>query len=73
MRGSRDSTSAIARTIGFAAVLFAALVAGAWIAESGGFALTVAIVLIGLIAVFVPIAVILREEHDLPSHGRRGG
>jgi hypothetical protein len=69
----RGSTSHIARNIGLVAVVLVALVAGAWIAESGAFALTVAIVLVGLVAVFVPFAVILREEHDLPSHVRRGG
>jgi hypothetical protein len=47
---------------------FVILVVGAWLAQSGGFAVAVAIVLIGLIAAFVPIAVILGEEHDLPSN-----
>jgi len=45
-------------------------VAGTWVAQSGGFAVAVAIVLIGFIAALVPIAVILHEEHDLPSNTR---
>jgi ATP/ADP translocase len=60
----------MARKIGLVAV-FMVLVGGAWIAQSGGFAVAVAIVLIALIAVFVPIAVILREEHDLLSNTPR--
>lgn len=67
----RDSTRHIATDIGLVAAAFVMLVTGAWIAQSGGFAIAIAIVLIGFIAVFVPIAVILHEEHDLPSNTRR--
>jgi hypothetical protein len=63
----RRSTRHMARKIGLVAA-FMALVGGVWVAQSGGFAVAVTIVLIGFIAAFVPIAVILREEHDLPSN-----
>jgi len=67
----RGSNRHIALDIGLVAVAFVILVTGAWLAQSGGFALTIAIVLIGFIAVFVPIAVILHEEHELHSNTRR--
>ena len=59
----------MARKIGFAAA-FVILLAGVWVAQSGGFAVAVAIVLIAFIAALVPIAVILHEEHDLASNTR---
>ena len=63
----RSSTRHMTRKIGFAAALVI-LLAGALVAQSGGFAIAVAIVLIAFIAALVPIAVILHEEHDLPSN-----
>jgi hypothetical protein len=48
----------------------AALVIAAAIAEDSGFALAVGLVLIGLIAMFVPLAVILHEEREVPIDAR---
>jgi Na+/melibiose symporter-like transporter len=56
---------------GIVAAAFVMLVIGAWIAESGGFAFVIALIAICLIAVFVPIAVMLHEERNLPSNPRR--
>jgi hypothetical protein len=67
----RSSTRHIAGKIGLVAA-FVVLVGGAWVAQSGGFAVAVAIVLIAFIAALVPIAVIVQEEHDLPSDTRHG-
>lgn len=67
----RSSTRHIAGKIGLVAA-FVALLGAAWVAQSGGFAVAVAIVLIAFIAALVPIAVIVREEHDLPSDTRHG-
>jgi hypothetical protein len=62
-----DSSRHTAADIGLVATAFMMLVVGAWIAESGGFAFVVAIVLIGLIALFVPSAVV-RHEQRTPRH-----
>jgi mono/diheme cytochrome c family protein len=58
------------RNIAIVVIGFAALVAAAAIAGDSGFALVVGMVLVGLIAMFVPIAVITSEQRGLPIDTR---
>ena len=67
----KGSTGHIGTDVGLVATAFMMLVAGAWIAESGGFAIAVAITLIALIALFVPFAVMYHEQHELERTTRR--
>jgi hypothetical protein len=67
----KGSAGHMGTDVGLVATAFMMLVVGAWIAESGGFAIVVAIMLIGLIALFVPFAVIYHEQHELERTPRR--
>jgi mono/diheme cytochrome c family protein len=58
------------RNIVIVAIGFVALVVAAGIAGDSGFALAVGLVLIGLIAMFVPLAVITHEEREVPIDPR---
>jgi mono/diheme cytochrome c family protein len=58
------------RNVAIVAAGFVALVVAAAIAGDSGFALAVGLVLIGLIAMFVPIAVIHHEQRGLPHDPR---
>lgn len=60
MRGSREDNGA---DVGIVVVAVWMLVAGAWIAQSGGFAITIALILAGIVAVIVPIALMRHEAH----------
>ena len=66
MRGQSHTT----RNIVIVAVGFVALVVAAGIAGDSGFALAVGLVLIGLIAMFVPLAVITHEQRGVPIDPR---
>jgi cytochrome c2 len=59
------------RNIAIVTIGLGALVIAAAIAQDSGFALAVGLVLIGLIAMFVPLAVILHEEREIDAGSPR--